>query len=117
MEKQQQPIRICLKLPSDVGKTKGYESNFNIQIHSLWGDFSPSADEISTGLDPAAEWINRGLTVFTLFSLEQSYLDGLRFLNSAKYSLIATSRIQMKSHLTAGSGKYMPIYFRIGYNN
>lgn len=49
--------------------------------------------------------------------LKQSYLDGLHFLNLAKYSMIAMFQIQMKSHLTAGSTKYMPIYFRIGYNN
>lgn len=49
---------------------------------------SPLSDEISIGLDSAAKWVNRGLSVVMLL-LKQSYLDGLHFLNLAEYSLIA----------------------------
>lgn len=83
---------------------------------SQFGVTSPLGDGISIGLHSQQKWVNRALTVFMLL-LKQSYLDGLRFLNLAKYSPIATFRIQMKSHLTAGSRKYMAIYFRNGYNN
>lgn len=52
-----------------------------------------------------------------MLSLKQSHLDGLHYLRLAKCSPIVMVRIQMEKSDTAGSREYMPIYFRIGYNN